>query len=172
MVEDKSDTAGERAAPVQLRALANERRRRLMFELAAGPASAAALAEQLRAPKGSVIYHLEVLERAGMVVRDGTHTVRGGTQVTWRVAAPAFEGETGEAGIRARVAVLHSLATQLGRSSTPRLFLRQLRLLDAGREEAASILQRAMAEIRTLEDPAGTMTTVSSFVFAEPDDDA
>ena len=102
MKDDESDTGGNRAAPVQLKALANERRRRIMFVLRAGSASAAALAEQLRAPKGSVIYHLEVLERSGMVVRDGTHTVRGGTQVTWRVAAPAFEGETGEAGVRAQ----------------------------------------------------------------------
>ncbi|MEV8266845.1 winged helix-turn-helix domain-containing protein [Microbacterium sp. NPDC076911] len=171
MTEEESDT-GNRAAPVQLKALASERRRRIMFVLATGSASAAALAEQLRAPKGSVIYHLEVLERAGMVVRNGTRTVRGGTQVTWRVAAPAFEGETGEAGIRARVAVLHSLATQLGQSSTPRLFIGQMRLHNAGREEAAAILKRALAEIRTLEDPTGTMTTVSSFVFGESPDDA
>lgn len=66
--------------PTIARALANERRQRLWLQLS-DPATISQLASRLGMNKGSVSHHLRILHEAGLVIRVGTKTVRGGTEI-------------------------------------------------------------------------------------------
>ncbi len=61
-------------------ALANTRRQQVLLELS-DPSTISQLARRLSMNKGSVSHHLHVLLRAGLVVRAGARTVRGGTEI-------------------------------------------------------------------------------------------
>ena len=66
--------------PDQFRALGHPLRHRLLLALRQRPATFAQLAAALRSPKGTVSYHIKVLERAGLVQVAHTRHVRGGTE--------------------------------------------------------------------------------------------
>ncbi len=64
----------------QLRALGHPARMRLLLSVGADGATVSQLATRLGTNKGNVAHHLAVLEKAGLVRRGRTRTVRGGTE--------------------------------------------------------------------------------------------
>jgi DNA-binding transcriptional ArsR family regulator len=68
-----------------MRALAHPTRVRMMHLLRAEPLSASELARRLEIRFGSAQYHLRSLERAGIALRVGERTRRGGTEVLFEV---------------------------------------------------------------------------------------
>jgi DNA-binding transcriptional ArsR family regulator len=68
-----------------MRALAHPTRVRMMHHLRAEPLSASELARRLDIRFGSAQYHLRSLERAGIALRVGERTRRGGTEILFEV---------------------------------------------------------------------------------------
>lgn len=86
MNNDLLDATGPRYA----RALSHPTRHRLLLELGTG-ATISQLAHRLEINKGSVSHHLAVLVDAGLVRRDRTRTVRGGTEQYYVKTAQKIE---------------------------------------------------------------------------------
>jgi len=68
-----------------MRALAHPTRVRMLHLLRAEPLSASELARRLGIQVGSAQYHLRSLERAGIALRVGERTRRGGTEILFEV---------------------------------------------------------------------------------------
>jgi DNA-binding transcriptional ArsR family regulator len=68
-----------------MRALAHPTRVRMMHLLRAEPLSASELARRLGIRFGSAQYHLRTLERAGIALRVGERSRRGGTEILFEV---------------------------------------------------------------------------------------
>jgi DNA-binding transcriptional ArsR family regulator len=68
-----------------MRALAHPTRVRMLHLLRAEPLSASELARRLGIRFGSAQYHLRSLERAGIALRVGERTRRGGTEILFEV---------------------------------------------------------------------------------------
>jgi DNA-binding transcriptional ArsR family regulator len=68
-----------------MRALAHPTRVRMMHLLRAEPMSASELARRLGIRFGSAQYHLRTLERAGIALRVGERSRRGGTEILFEV---------------------------------------------------------------------------------------
>ncbi|MEV4133020.1 helix-turn-helix domain-containing protein [Dactylosporangium sp. NPDC049742] len=66
--------------PEQFKALGHPLRHRLLLALRQRPATFAQLATALDATKGTVGYHIKILEQAGLVRATATRRVRGGTE--------------------------------------------------------------------------------------------
>ena len=84
----------------QLRALGHPARMRLLLSVGADGATVSQLATRLGTNKGNVAHHLAVLERAGLVRRGRTRTVRGGTEQYFERVARRLR-TPGRRGIRA-----------------------------------------------------------------------
>lgn len=135
------DASGTRYA----RALSHPTRHRLLLELGPG-ATISQLANRLGLNKGSVSHHLGVLIEAGMVRRDRTRTVRGGTEQYFVATARKFDFGRG-----AMPAMMVNLTRELGADPDPLLNHRVLRLT---RRQADALVRHLDELVHGLE-PAG-----------------
>lgn len=131
----------------QLRALGHPARMRLLLSLGADGATVSQLAGRLRTNKGNVAHHLAVLEKAGLVRRGRTRTVRGGTEqyferVARRIRTPggAASGHT--------AALLQTVADEVDAApGDPLLHLRRVRLTPQQAAAFAAHLDRLVGEL-------------------------
>jgi DNA-binding transcriptional ArsR family regulator len=150
----------------QLRALANGVRLRIIGLLRGRTWTMNELADELGIAKGSVSYHLRLLERAGIAAQSELRNVRGGAQQTWSLSAPAIAVQLDRDDPIARPTVLRTLASQMERTTEQRLFVSQLRLSSEARLSAITILEQALESIRHLEEDGEDLVTLASFVFS------
>ncbi|HET7822345.1 MAG TPA: helix-turn-helix domain-containing protein [Ornithinibacter sp.] len=131
----------------QLRALGHPARMRLLLSVGAEGATVSQLSTRLAMNKGNVAHHLAVLERARLVRRGRTRTVRGGTEqyferVARRVRTPggAASGHT--------AAMLQTIADQVDAApGDPLLHLRRLRMTPQQAAALAAHLDRLVGEL-------------------------
>jgi DNA-binding transcriptional ArsR family regulator len=88
-----------------MRALAHPTRVRMMHLLRTEPLSASALARRLEIRFGSAQYHLHSLERAGIALRVGERTRRGGTEVLFEVPHDMWVDEGPDTPVETRQAM-------------------------------------------------------------------
>ncbi|MBH0115267.1 winged helix-turn-helix transcriptional regulator [Salinibacterium sp. NG253] len=156
---------GNREGTADLRALANPVRLTMLTLLRDREWTMAELATELGLRKGSISYHLRVLERAGIVRQSGERNVRGGHQQLWALSAASMAGSPESTTPRSRSAVLRALASQMEASASQRLLVCPARLDAAGKEKAIVLLEAALASIRELETEAGDVVTLGAFTF-------
>lgn len=125
------------------------------------------LATALDLGKGSVSYHLKLLERAGIARQVDGRTVRGGLQQSWSLTAPAIAVELDHENPGARAMVLRTLASQMDGATDQRLFVSHVRLSGQARQSAIAILEQALESIRGLESETGRLITLASFAFSQ-----
>ena len=131
----------------QLRALGHPARMRLLISLGDDGATVSQLSTRLGTNKGNVAHHLGVLERAGLVRRGRTRTVRGGTEryferVARRIRTPggAASGHTS--------ALLQAVADEVGAApGDPLLHLRRLRMTAQQAAALAAHLDRLVGDL-------------------------
>ena len=131
----------------QLRALGHPARMRLLLSVGADGATVSQLAARLGTNKGNVAHHLAVLEKAGLVRRGRTRTVRGGTEqyferVARRIRTPggAASGHT--------AALLQTVADEVDAApGDPLLHLRRLRMSPQQAAALAAHLDRLVGEL-------------------------
>lgn len=151
--------------PSQLRALANDVRIQMVGLLRERAWTMAELGAELGLRKGSVSYHLRVLEKAGIAAQVEGQTVRGGAQQRWALSAPEIDVRLGSEDASGRAAVVRVLSEQMTRAAHPRLFVSHVRLDDQGRARAVEILESALADIEGLRADDGVLTTLAGLSF-------
>ncbi|MCP3804147.1 helix-turn-helix domain-containing protein [Allokutzneria sp. A3M-2-11 16] len=144
----------------QFKALGHPLRHRMVIMLRQRPATLAQLAAALGSTKGTVGYHVGVLQEAGLLRLAGTRRVRGGTEQYYEpVGDGLVVGADAEPGAGARVMISTALAELLpGEPAATRL--RHLRITP---ERAAELARRLgeWAEEGTLpDDPTGLAYTL------------
>lgn len=149
----------------QLRALANDVRIRMVALLRERAWTMAELGDELGLRKGSVSFHLHVLEKSGLAAMTDTRAVRGGRQQRWVATAAQFDIALGADDSIGRPALVRVLADQIGRGTDPRLLVSHVRLDSDGRARAVAILEGALAQIKELRTDAGTVTTIAALSF-------
>jgi len=149
-----------------LRALANAARLDMLWLLRDREWTMAELATELGLRKGSISYHLRVLEQANIVRQVGERSVRGGRQQLWGLTAAPIAGDPDSTQPGARPAVLRTLASQMEASESQRLFVSQVRLDAAGKEAAVVLLESALASIRQLETDGGDVVSLGAFTYS------
>jgi DNA-binding transcriptional ArsR family regulator len=107
-----------------MRALAHPVRVRMLHLLRSEPLSASELARRLGIRFGSAQYHLRSLERAGIALRVGERTRRGGTEILFEVPHHLMVDVEGDAPRGMREAMNRAYVTEL------------LRRMDAAAAEA------------------------------------
>ena len=131
----------------QLHALGHPARMRLLLSVGLDGATVSQLATRLGTNKGNVAHHLAVLEKAGLVRRGRTRTVRGGTEqyferVARRIRTPggAASGHT--------AALLRTVAEEVDAApGDPLLHLRRLRMSPQQAAALAAHLDRLVGEL-------------------------
>ncbi|QYH36371.1 transcriptional regulator [Salinibacterium sp. M195] len=154
------------AGTADLRALANSVRLDMLRLLRDREWTMADLATELGLRKGSVSYHLRVLERAAIVRQSGERSVRGGRQQLWALSAASIAGDPAITTPSSRPAVLRALASQMESRAAQRLFVSSVRLDAAATEKAIILLEGALESIRELETDAGDVVTLGAFTFS------
>jgi DNA-binding transcriptional ArsR family regulator len=96
-----------------LRVLADGRRHEILTALIHEPLTVRVLAEQLRLPRTRLYYHLELLERHGLVRVVQTRMVSGALEHTYRAAARAFRVDRSALSASAAAAIDEAQATIL-----------------------------------------------------------
>jgi DNA-binding transcriptional ArsR family regulator len=159
-----------------LRVLSDGRRHEILTALIREPLTVRALAERLRLPRTRLYYHLELLERHGLVRVVHTRMVSGALERTYRAAARSFRVDRGAladssaaAAIdEAQATILHAVAEDLRvRRDVTRdpLVARTFVRLSAGRyAELEARLRSLMAEYRDDED--GTPAELALALFS------
>jgi DNA-binding transcriptional ArsR family regulator len=162
--------------PVQLRALADSFRGRIITLLRERAASTTELAEALETPKGTVGHHLKVLEAAGLVRVVRTRKVRALTEKYYGRIARLFVLKTND-----------SMPDDLDRAALAAMMLRQAsdELIAARVEKETSAilhvrlvpddvrrferrLNRLVVDFQDAEDPDGAMHALAFALFASP----
>lgn len=87
---DNSPTRILLTRPDQLKALADDRRRRILQLLGECPQSVSGLARALGLPRGTVGYHVKLLERAGLIRLASTAQRRGFVEKSYERTADLF----------------------------------------------------------------------------------
>lgn len=137
---DLTDTA-------QLRALGHPARVRLLLAVGADGATVSQLATRLATNKGNVAHHLAVLERAGLVRRGRTRTVRGGTEQYFERVARRIRTPGGTASGHT-AALLQAVADEVDAApGDPLLHLRRLRMTPRQAAAVAAHLDRLVADL-------------------------
>ena len=131
----------------QLRAMGHPTRLRLLLALPANGATISQLSAGLGTNKGNVAHHLAVLERAGLVRRGRTRTVRGGTEQYFERTARRLRTPGGTASGHT-AALLAAVADEVDAApGDPLLHLRRLRMPPARATELADHLDRLVASL-------------------------
>jgi DNA-binding transcriptional ArsR family regulator len=113
-----------------MRALAHPTRVRMMHLLRAESLSASELARRLEIRFGSAQYHLRSLERAGIAVKVGERSRRGGTEVLFEVPHDIWVDEGPDAPVRTRQAMSRAYVAEVLR----RMDAASLKQLDTDRD--------------------------------------
>ena len=131
----------------QLRALGHPARMRLLLSLGDDGATVSQLATRLGTNKGNVAHHLAVLERAGLVRRGRTRTVRGGTEQYFERVARRIRTPGGVASGHT-AALLQTVADEVDAApADPLLHLRRLRMTPQQAAALAAHLDRLVADL-------------------------
>ena len=137
---DVTDTA-------QLQALGHPARMRLLLSVGVDGVTLSQLATRLGTNKGNVAHHLAVLERAGLVRRGRTRTVRGGTEQYFERVARRIRTPGGAASGRT-AALLQTVAEEVdGAAGDPLLHLRRLRMTPQRATALAAHLDRLVTDL-------------------------
>jgi DNA-binding transcriptional ArsR family regulator len=96
-----------------MRALAHPTRVRMMHLLRAEPLSASELARRLDIRFGSARYHLRSLERAGIALRVGERTRRGGTEILFEVPHDIWVDEGSDTPVGTRQAMSRAYVAEV-----------------------------------------------------------
>jgi DNA-binding transcriptional ArsR family regulator len=96
-----------------MRALAHPTRVRMMHLLRAEPLSASELARRLGIRFGSAQYHLRSLERAGIALRVGERSRRGGTEVLFQVPHDIWVDEGSDTPVGTRQAMNRAYVAEI-----------------------------------------------------------
>ncbi|MDG6109860.1 helix-turn-helix transcriptional regulator [Dactylosporangium aurantiacum] len=133
--------------PEQFRALGHPLRHRLMLALRQRPATLAQLATALGVAKGTVGYHVKILEQAGLVRVASTRRVRGGVEQHYQPTSERLRIAP-DAPVGADFLVRAALGEMLPADGTnPDLtFLRHARLTVAQAQALAASLERFAGE--------------------------
>ncbi len=133
--------------PVRLRALAHPARLRVLLSLGAEGATVSQLSTRLATNKGNVAHHLAVLERAGLVRRGRTRTVRGGTEQYFERVARRLRTPGGAASGHT-AALLAAVADEVDAApGEPLLHLRRLRMTPHAAAALSEHLDRLVADL-------------------------
>lgn len=114
-------------SPAQAHALGHPTRHRLLLEVGESAATVSQLTNRLGINKGNVAHHVQVLVAAGLLRKDRTRTVRGGTEQYYVRAARRVRFESG-ADHAPLVAMMRTLTGDLARDQDAVLNHRVLRL--------------------------------------------
>ena len=159
---------------VKLRALAGELRGRIVDLLRERAASATELAEALEAPKGTVGYHLKVLEQAGLVRVVATRQIRAVTEKFYGRVARLFlvnpegrEESHPKGAISARM--LRQGANEIPLNGVdPRLIkggLIHTRMRPATARRFVRRLDKLLKDFRSQQDPDGEVFAFAASIF-------
>ena len=133
--------------PARLRALAHPTRVRVLLSLGAEGATVSQLSTRLVTNKGNVAHHLAVLERAGLVRRGRTRTVRGGTEQYFERVARRLRTPGGAASGHT-AALLAAVADEVDAApGEPLLHLRRLRMTPHAAAALGEHLERLVADL-------------------------
>jgi DNA-binding transcriptional ArsR family regulator len=132
---------------VRLSALGHPLRLRLLISVGADGATVSQLSHRLGTNKGNVAHHLAVLERAGLVRRGRTRTVRGGTEQYFERVARRLRTPGGAASGHT-AALLQAVADEVEAApGDPLLHLRRLRMPPRAATALAEHLDRLVADL-------------------------
>jgi DNA-binding transcriptional ArsR family regulator len=127
--------------PAQFKALGHALRHRLLMVLRQGPATLAQLASAVRAAKGTVAYHIKVLQEADLVRVARSRPVRGGTEVYFEPVSAALR-IAGDAPVGGEFLVNAALGEMVEPNET---LLHHVRLTPRHAEELAGALVALVA---------------------------
>jgi len=131
----------------RLSALGHPLRLRLLISVGADGATVSQLSTRLGTNKGNVAHHLAVLERAGLVRRGRTRTVRGGTEQYFERVARRLRTPGGAASGHT-AALLQVVADEVDAApGDPLLHLRRLRMPPQAATALAEYLDRLVADL-------------------------
>lgn len=130
-------------SPDQLRAFSHPLRHRIWREVGGDGATISQLGNRLATNKGNVAHHLGVLQRAGLVAKGPTRTVRGGTEQYYvRTSRRITFGP--DVPDEATAAMLTSIGEEIIRASRPLLNHRTVRLTRRQAEALADHLDQLL----------------------------
>jgi DNA-binding transcriptional ArsR family regulator len=164
------------SGPAQLRALGDEVRSRIVALLRTRASSATELADRLEMPKGTVGYHLKVLEKAGLIRVVRTRRVRAVTEKFYGRVARLFliksDDEDDQALVhRFGVLSLKQAAAEL--AATPEVAMHALlrvRLDPLSVRRFNQRLDRLVQDVRDAESPDGAYWGVAAAMYRLEED--
>ena len=131
----------------QLQVLGHPARARLLLGIGAEGATVSQLSARLGTNKGNVAHHLAVLERAGLVRRGRTRTVRGGTEQYFERVARRIRTPGGTASGHT-AAFLQTVADEVDAApGEPLLHLRRVRMTPQQAAALAAHLDRLVGDL-------------------------
>jgi DNA-binding transcriptional ArsR family regulator len=159
--------------PKQLRALANALRARIITLLRERAASTTELATALETPKGTVGYHLKVLEQAGLVRVVRTRKVRALTEKYYGRVARLFVMKGDESmpeelrGGALSALMLRHAADEIIASGDEQetAGFAPVRLCDKDRRRFEQRLNRLIADLQRADDPSGERHVLAYALF-------
>ena len=164
--------------PEQLRALADERRTRIVTLLREQARSTSDLAEKLGLPKGTVGHHVKVLEKAGLVQVVRTRKVRALTERYYGRTARLFlfKSTDDAGGEDVRNVAAASLRTAAEEMLPPddddrtTFAVLRMRLTDADARRFARRLEKLERDIMAANDPKGKPYALVETLFRRAPD--
>jgi DNA-binding transcriptional ArsR family regulator len=160
------------SSPEQHKAMGNPTRGRILGMLLDRAMTGAQLAEALGVLKGSVSFHLRVLERAGLARVVRTAKVRGVTESYWGRTARRYEMDDGTAS--GATTIMRSVVAELDRrggdaEKTDTVVLTRARLDPARAADFRERLGELVEEFRTTRDDGEPVYTLAVAYFqSEP----
>ena len=166
-------TAHRVAGLQAMRALAHPTRVRMMHLLRDEPLSASELARRLGIRFGSAQYHLRALERAGIALRVGKRTRRGGTEVLFEVPHDIWFDEGPDTPVGTRQAMNRAYVAEILRRMdaaslawpTTDLDVRATREIELDDEGVAAATEALHAFLHRLDELALDRPTEGSMTF-------
>lgn len=159
------------SAPGQHKALGNPTRNRILGLLLDRAMTGAQLAEALGVLKGSVSFHLRVLDGAGLVRVVRTAKVRGVTESYWGRTARRYELDDGSS--TGATTILRTVVADMDRVGTPGehdfVAKARARVDPARADEFRRRLQELVDEFRVVrDDDAAAYTLAVAYFQSEP----
>ncbi|GIE90011.1 hypothetical protein Are01nite_64910 [Actinoplanes regularis] len=157
------------SSDLQLRAISNVVRHRILAFLLSGPATIAQISEAQGLLKGSTSYHLRILQDAGLVQVVSTRKVRGVQERTYGRTAKKLVLPDPGAG-QPDIVMRNALADLESAPADSRLVeLRHLRLDDAAFDELATRLRALTREFSARSTPDSAAADVAIMLYRPVD---
>ncbi|MFF4486776.1 ArsR/SmtB family transcription factor [Streptomyces sp. NPDC001544] len=169
---DDQDEAQELNDALQLRAVSNLVRHRILRLLRDQPATITQVAARMDIAKGSASYHMRLLEKAGLVAVVRTRKVRGVTERYYERTCSRIRLPEPEQGAP-NVVMRHALADLEAAPTGPARLVRmhQARLSKEKYAEFTARLEALVEEIAAASDPAEPAATLA-VAFFRPEEHA